>query len=87
MSDSKGSRSNSGRLLEARIVTAGFSTVQAGPNENDRCMSEPDALDARGFPRLALKYGKHFLVTDEDGMIPRFNKGGYGYYCGLSIKA
>lgn len=37
-------------------------------------------LTDAAHPRLILKRGSHFLVTDQSGMIPGSNTLGYGYY-------
>lgn len=44
------------------------------------CQGMPFILTDAAHPRLVLKYGSHFLVLDQSGLIPACNTLGYGYY-------
>lgn len=44
------------------------------------CQGMPFLLTDAAHPRLVLKSGSHFLVTDQSAMIPNCNTLGYGYY-------
>ncbi len=50
------------------------------PDTRPLCQGMPFVLTDAAHPRLVLKSGSHFLVMDQEALIPACNTLGYGYY-------
>lgn len=50
------------------------------PDTRPLCQGMPFVLTDAAHPRLVLKNGSHFLVMDQEALVPACNTLGYGYY-------